>query len=98
MVGLGYSIGSAGTINWDQFRVVYPLRVEWPRSLGSLVTYWNIPMHHFLKNCQWNIYADFRLIFTPLSDVFKPTLVHLNYAGAFFFTFLTSAMLHVSVT
>ena len=31
----------------------------------------------------------------PSVDVFKPVLVRLNYGGAFFFTFLTSAMLHV---
>jgi porcupine-like protein len=80
MSGLGYSVKSDGHVSWKGFRVVYPLDVEIPRSMGSLVTSWNIPMHHFLKNY-----------------VFKPTLVRLNYIGAFFFTFLTSALLHVRI-
>ncbi|XP_019852943.1 PREDICTED: protein-serine O-palmitoleoyltransferase porcupine-like isoform X2 [Amphimedon queenslandica] len=75
--GIGYKIEPAGTITWSKFRVTYPLDVEVPRSLGSLVNSWNIPMHVFLKNY-----------------VFKPVLIRLNYGGAFFFTFLTSAMLH----
>ena len=49
--GIGYEIVPDGTISWSRFRVTYPLDVEVPRSLGSLVNSWNIPMHVFLKNC-----------------------------------------------
>ena len=35
-----------------QLRVVKPLDVEVPRSLGMVVTSWNLSMHRFLKNCE----------------------------------------------
>lgn len=36
----------------SEFNVVNPLAVELPRSLGSVVTNWNLPMHVFLKKCK----------------------------------------------
>ena len=36
----------------SSFRVVHPLAIELPRSLGMVVTHWNLPMHLFLKNCE----------------------------------------------
>ena len=36
----------------SEFRVVRPLDIEIPRSLGTVVTSWNLPMHVFLKNCK----------------------------------------------
>lgn len=36
----------------SEFHVVRPLRIELPRSLGTVVTNWNLPMHVFLKNCK----------------------------------------------
>ncbi|XP_070573329.1 protein-serine O-palmitoleoyltransferase porcupine-like [Ptychodera flava] len=38
---------------WD-LRVAKPWHVEFPRSLVEVVTYWNIPMHNFLKNYIFN--------------------------------------------
>jgi len=40
--------------NRSEFRVVRPLDIEIPRSLGTVVTSWNLPMHIFLKNCKCN--------------------------------------------
>lgn len=37
----------------SEFHVVNPLAIELPRSLGTVVTNWNLPMHVFLKNCEF---------------------------------------------
>lgn len=50
LVGLGFVMKSAGNINWNGYRTIHPSNIEIPRSLGSVVTSWNLPMHHFLKN------------------------------------------------
>lgn len=36
-------------------QVVRPLDVELPRSLGMVVTSWNLSMHRFLKYCEWEV-------------------------------------------
>ena len=35
-----------------KFRVVNPLSIELPRSIGMVVINWNVPMHLFLKECK----------------------------------------------
>ena len=50
--GLGSHNMPSGQLTWSQFRVVHPLDIEWPRSMPIVVTSWNLPMHHFLKNCE----------------------------------------------
>eukprot|EP00731_Ephydatia_muelleri_P024150 Em0016g421a len=47
--GLGHIIEKDGTISWGSFTVIHLFAVEIPRSLSSVVTNWNIPMHNFLK-------------------------------------------------
>jgi len=32
--------------------LVYPSRIEIPRSLVEVVVYWNVPMHKWLKTCK----------------------------------------------
>ena len=39
----------------SRFHVVNPLSIELPRSLGTVVTNWNLPMHVFLKNCEFRL-------------------------------------------
>lgn len=40
-------------IDWTSYSTIYPLSIEVPRSLTIVVTSWNLPMHHFLKNCMF---------------------------------------------
>ena len=37
----------------SEFHVVHPLSIELPPSLGIVVINWNIPMHLFLKDCEF---------------------------------------------
>lgn len=53
----------------SSFRVVHPLAIELPRSLGMVVTHWNLPMHLFLKNCELEKYAHISLMFPPDSKL-----------------------------
>ena len=46
LVGLGFVMKSSGDINWNGYRTIHPSNIELPRSLGSVVTSWNLPMHH----------------------------------------------------
>lgn len=47
--GLGHTVNKDGIILWQNFAVVHLSAVEFPRSLSTVVTNWNVPMHHFLK-------------------------------------------------
>lgn len=51
--------------------VCKPLQVEWPRSLVSVVIYWNVPMHKWLKD----------YIFNPLrvQTNNKPLIIMMTY-------------------
>ncbi|XP_064394949.1 protein-serine O-palmitoleoyltransferase porcupine-like [Halichondria panicea] len=54
--GIGYQTSTTSThrsstsYSWSDFAVVRPLFIELPRSLGTVVTNWNLPMHLFLKS------------------------------------------------
>ena len=53
----------------SSFRVVHPLAIELPRSLGMVVTHWNLPMHLFLKNCELEKYTHIPLVSPPGSKL-----------------------------
>lgn len=66
LCGLG-ATNVADDVRWD-IHVAKPFHVEMPRSLVEVVTNWNIPMHHWLKTCKYNILpADGRL-FIPAAS------------------------------
>lgn len=60
--------------------VAQPWRIEWPRSISSLVRSWNIPMHEWLK----------RYIYTPCRTGSSRSQTLL----AVFCTYLVSSLLH----
>lgn len=35
--------------------VANPGAIEVPRSLGEVVVFWNMPMHHWLKTCKLRV-------------------------------------------
>ena len=37
------------------FNIVHPLSIEIPHSIPLVVTNWNLPMHKFLKNCEYTL-------------------------------------------
>lgn len=98
--GLGFKLDSDGSVSWYEYRVARPLNVEIPRSLGVVVTSWNLPMHQFLKNCvSYPHISLFSSLFTsPFSstDVFKPAVTRTGRFGAILVTYIASALLHVS--
>ena len=97
VAGLGFSPQPDGSVSWYQFRVARPLNVEIPRSLGVVVTSWNLPMHLFLKNCKCeNKTESIQIMFSLFSDVFKPAVVRIDKFGAILATYIASALLHVS--
>ena len=49
----------------SDFNVVHPLAIELPRSLGIVVTNWNLPMHLFLKECESHLILKYILICVP---------------------------------
>ena len=91
-------VGPSGDIDWSGYRIIHPLNIELPRSLSIVVTSWNIPMHHFLKNCKTRkncifLFVEFFII--KSSDVFKPSVGHVGRLGAVLMTYIASALLHV---
>lgn len=51
MITAGYKDEKCPQNKW-RYKIVHPLKVEFPSSLVSVVTNWNIPMHMFLKKCK----------------------------------------------
>ncbi|KAH8362424.1 hypothetical protein KR200_007048 [Drosophila serrata] len=62
--------------------VAQPWRIEWPRSISSLVRSWNIPMHEWLK----------RYIYTPCKTTGRHSRTQTLLAV--FCTYLVSSLLH----
>lgn len=51
MVIAGYSDDKSSG-KW-KYQIVDPFKIEFPTSLMSVVTSWNVPMHMFLKKCMF---------------------------------------------
>lgn len=52
MLTAGYN-EKVGSVSKDwSYVITNPFYVELPRSLTTVVIYWNIPMHRFLKMCK----------------------------------------------
>ena len=41
------------------YQVTRPLNIEFPRSLVSVVTHWNIPIHLWIKTCKSLTFSSF---------------------------------------
>ena len=82
--------------NDEQF--VYPFKVELPRSMITIVTNWNLPMHYWLKTCNKVTFKHLirqLTLFVYFKDVFNE-LKQYGSIKALFSTYVVSALLHVS--
>ena len=70
----GGVIGGGGVVHWNGVQITQPHNIEVPRSLLDVVVSWNIPMHKWLKTCEYWVITHFGSTTTshkkPQYDVF----------------------------
>lgn len=90
MILAGYK--DPGSNRWS-YPIVHPLKVEFPSSLVSVVTNWNIPMHMFLKKCKQKFLSCTRKKTNFFSDIYRKILP-LGKFCAILVTYFVSSLLH----
>ena len=53
-VAAGFGSTKEGiSVHWNGMQITQPHNIEVPRSLLDVVVSWNIPMHRWLKTCEF---------------------------------------------
>lgn len=75
------------------FSVTRPFRIEFPRSLTSVVHSWNIPMHYFLRECKYRVILNSSFLKCYFADIYKRYSRKQKFVGMIL-TYFVSSMLH----
>lgn len=77
--GLGARVNTDDKVEWE-FSVVNPFHIELPRSLVDVVTWWNVPMHNWLKTYVFKTARPLGTFFAVLLTYAASSLLHgLNF-------------------